>query len=223
MDARNQMLKLPEGLPMSRLSTCITFVLLYKVLSPCTKTQIPFAPHIVDLGDPVARDEFKKSGRRKFPVLRDEGRAVTVPESTAYTVPRAALPGPSKLIRGSGAGRPGAGGDRFYDLHLHVPMQKVVGDKLRPARCHDPLGVDQAWSNAHRIAHRGQRKWLPGVGPSGHFTMATARPVRHCLHESNDAAREGVSAVSAYLDRLTKRPLYARALTEAQPYLRVPR
>ena len=29
-------------------------------------------------------------------------------------------------------------------LHLHVPMQKVVGDKLRPADRHDPFGVDQA-------------------------------------------------------------------------------
>jgi glutathione S-transferase len=34
--------------------------------------------------------------------------------------------------------------DRFYDLHLHQHMQKVVGDKLRPDGKKDPFGVEEA-------------------------------------------------------------------------------
>ena len=34
--------------------------------------------------------------------------------------------------------------DRFYDHYVHHPMQKVVGDNLRPADKRDPFGVAQA-------------------------------------------------------------------------------
>lgn len=34
--------------------------------------------------------------------------------------------------------------DRFYDLHVHLLMQKIVGDRLRPADKKDPHGVEDA-------------------------------------------------------------------------------
>ena len=34
--------------------------------------------------------------------------------------------------------------DRFYDLYVHEPMQKIVTDKLRPAGKNDPHGVETA-------------------------------------------------------------------------------
>ncbi len=34
--------------------------------------------------------------------------------------------------------------DRFYDLYVQEPMQKVVTDRLRPAGAKDPFGVEQA-------------------------------------------------------------------------------
>ena len=43
--------------------------------------------------------------------------------------------------------------DRFYDLHLHDHMQKVVGDKLRPEGKKDPHGVENA-----RTAHHGRAR-----------------------------------------------------------------
>src|SRR5689334_9729328 len=43
----------------------------------------PFEPHIVDLGDERSSTEFKKIWPiGKFPVLHDEARNVTVPESS---------------------------------------------------------------------------------------------------------------------------------------------
>ena len=34
--------------------------------------------------------------------------------------------------------------DRFYDLYVHLPMQKIVGDRLRPQGKKDPHGVEEA-------------------------------------------------------------------------------
>src|SRR5437867_1668919 len=34
--------------------------------------------------------------------------------------------------------------DRFFDLYVHEPMQKVVTDRLRPAGKNDPHGVEVA-------------------------------------------------------------------------------
>jgi len=111
--------------------------------------------------------------------------------------------------------------DRFYDLHLHEPMQKIVGDKLRPADGHDPIGVDQAWAQlrtALRIAETdlATRHWAAG----DQFSMAdcAAGPPLFFTNLMMPLAKE-FPQVSAYLDRLTKRPSYARVLAEAQPYL----
>jgi glutathione S-transferase len=196
----------------------------HKVLIALYESAIPFSPHIVNLGDPVARDEFKKVWPfAKFPVLRDEERGRTVPESTGIIEYLAQhYPGPSKLIPGDPQlAAQARAADRFYDLHLHVPMQKVVGDKLRPANGHDPLGVEQAWEQmrtALRIAdsEMATRRWAIGE----HFTMAdcSAGPPLFFTNRMMPLAKE-FPHVSAYLDRLTKRPSYARALAEAQPYL----
>ena len=34
--------------------------------------------------------------------------------------------------------------DRFYDLYVNVPMQKIVTDRLRPPGKNDPHGVEEA-------------------------------------------------------------------------------
>ena len=31
--------------------------------------------------------------------------------------------------------------ERFYDLYVHDPMQRIVGDRLRPPEHKDPYGV----------------------------------------------------------------------------------
>jgi glutathione S-transferase len=196
----------------------------HKVLIALYENAIPFAPHVVDLGNPVARDEFKKIWPfARFPVLRDAARDRTIPESTMIIEYLARhYPGPSKLIPDDAelAGQARAG-DRFYDLLLHLPMQKVVGDKLRPADGHDPLGVDHAWEQmrtALRIAEgeMATRRWAIG----DHFSMAdcAAGPPLFFTNLMMPLADE-FPHVSAYLDRLMKRPSYARALAEAQPYL----
>jgi glutathione S-transferase len=111
--------------------------------------------------------------------------------------------------------------DRFYDLHLHDPLQKIVGDKLRPADGHDPIGVSDAkerMGTALRFADRemATRHWAVG----DLFSMAdcgAAAPL-FFINKVLPLAQE-FPHVSAHLERLMKRPSYARALVEAQPYM----
>jgi glutathione S-transferase len=196
----------------------------HKVLIALYENAIPFAPQVVDLGNPVERDEFKKIWPfAKFPVLRDAARGRTVPESTTIIEYLAQhYPGPSKLIPDDPElAAQARAGDRFYDLNLHLPMQKVVGDKLRPADRHDPVGVEEAWRQmrtALRIADNemATRRWAIGE----HFSMAdcAAGPPLFFTNLMLPLADE-FPHVSAYLDRLKKRPSLARVLAEAQPYL----
>jgi glutathione S-transferase len=196
----------------------------HKVLIALYENAIAFSPHVVNLGDRQARDEFEKVWPlAKFPVLRDAARGRTVPESTTIIEYLAQhYPGPVKLIPDDPeVAAQARAADRFYDLHLHEPMQKVVGDKLRPADRHDPFGVHRAREGMRTAlaladGEMATKRWAVG----DHFSMAdcAAGPPLFFTNRMMPLADE-FPHVSAYLDRLTKRPSYARALAEAQPYM----
>jgi glutathione S-transferase len=117
--------------------------------------------------------------------------------------------------------------DRFYDLHVHTHMQKIIGDRIRPADKKDPFGVEQARTAldvALGIAEQqlAARRWAAGDT----FTMAdcAAAPPRFYLDTAVAPLAPRFPALAAYLGRLKERPSYARALKEAEPYLHmVPR
>ena len=79
-------------------------------------------------------------------MLRDDARDRTIPESSIiieylgqhYPGRTQFIPGDAELARQTRFR------DRFFDLHVHVPMQKVVTDRLRPAGKNDPHGVEDA-------------------------------------------------------------------------------
>ena len=55
----------------------------HKVLIALYENGVPFVPQLVDLGDPTQRAEFLRVWPiGKFPVLRDEARGKTIPESS---------------------------------------------------------------------------------------------------------------------------------------------
>src|SRR6185437_1654542 len=100
-----------------------------KALIALYENGTPFTPHVVDLGDEAQSAAFRKIWPvRKFPVLRD-GETV-VPESTSIIEYLARhYPGPSKLVpRDPAAALAVRAQDRFYDLNIHLPMQKIIGD-----------------------------------------------------------------------------------------------
>jgi glutathione S-transferase len=194
-----------------------------KVLIALHENGTPFAPHIVNLGDEKSRAELVKFWPiGKFPVLRDEARDRTIPESTTIIeYLDLHYPGRTRLIPADpDLARQTRFHDRFFDLHLHVHMQTVVGDRLRPAGSKDPFGVEQARA---RIAtaygmidgEMASKVWAMGDA----FTMAdcAAAPA---LFYANLVVPFGDTHknVAAYFGRLLQRPSFARAVDEAKPY-----
>jgi len=196
-----------------------------KVLVALYENHTPFEGRIVDLGDPQASAEFKKIWPiGKFPVLRDRAKDRTIPESTIIIEYLAAhYPGRTELMpRNADLAWQTRLCDRFYDLCVNVPMQKIVADRLRPAGKTDPYGVDQAREQLRTayglIEHEMRtRTWATGDA----FTMAdcAAAPA---LYYANLVMPLGAYAnAAAYLERLMKRPSFARAVEEAEPYRRL--
>jgi glutathione S-transferase len=194
-----------------------------KVLVALYENDTPFEPHLVDLGDDASSAAFKKIWPiGKFPVLRDEARGRTIPESSIIIEYLAQhYPGNSRLVpEDADRARETRLSDRFYDLHVHVPMQKIVADRLRPPGKTDSFGVEQARAQLATAlgmldAEMATKTWAMGK----HFSMAdcAAAPA---LYYANLVAPFGAAHknVAAYFDRLLERPSFARAVREAGPY-----
>jgi glutathione S-transferase len=196
-----------------------------KVLIALYENDTPFTPQIVDLGNAAERAALLKLwGIGKFPVLRDEARDRTIPESSIIIeyldrhypgrtqfVPDADLAWQTRLC------------DRFYDLHVHEPMQRIVADRLRPAEKRDPFGVEEARARLQTAygmieQEMANRTWAMGEA----FTMAdcAAAPPLFFANLVMPFA-ETHKNVAAYFDRLKARPSYARVLKEAKPHLKM--
>lgn len=194
-----------------------------KVMIALYETGTPFTPHLVDFGDAGSRKAFLDIwpvGR--FPVLHDTNGDRTIPESNIIIEYLAQhYPGKTQLIPADpDLARQTRFRDRFFDLYVNVPMQKIVTDRIRPPGRNDPEGVEQARALLKTALDMideeiAKRTWAMG----DHFTMAdcAAAPALHYANRVSPLAATHEHA-AAYLDRLTNRPSYARALKEAEPY-----
>ena len=195
----------------------------WKVLIALYENETPFEPRLVDLSDERQRSEFfKLSPHGKFPLLHDTSTGRIIPESTIIIEYLAQLlPGPTALIPADhDAALEVRAQDRFFDQQLHEPMQKHVGDKLRPADKRDPYGVEQAHAQLEKAyglleASLATRTWAAGDS----FSMAdcAAAPALYYASLVHPITAE-YPQVSAYLERLKTRPSFARVLREAEPY-----
>lgn len=109
--------------------------------------------------------------------------------------------------------------DRFFDLYVMTPMQRVVFDALRPADDRDPSGVRQAREQLERAY-----AWLEQNLGSGAWACGEAFTLADCaaapslfyadwVHPMRDWPR-----VREYRARLLARTSFARAVDEARPY-----
>ncbi|MFY9686447.1 MAG: glutathione S-transferase family protein [Pseudolabrys sp.] len=196
-----------------------------KALIALYENGTPFTPHKVDLMDEKENAAFKRiSPVGKFPVLRDEKNGQTIPESTSIIEYLAQhYPGSVELVpKDADRALTVRAQDRFYDLNVHLLTQKVITDRLRPAGQNDIVGVAHARTLLQTVLgiidkDMAKKTWAAGET----FTMAdcAAAPA---LFYNNMAVKPLAGTfdnVAAYLDRLIKRPSYARALKEAEPFL----
>jgi glutathione S-transferase len=197
----------------------------WKALIGLYELGLPFEKHLVDLADDAARAAFVRLWPiGKFPVLRDEARGRTVPESSIvleYADGLAASPGVRRLIPADPQRAIECRlRDRLYDDYVHHPLQKLVNDRLRGDGEKDPVGVAQA--RAQIETAYGLLDGLHRTGPwalGDDFTLADCAAFPS-LHYANRIIPIGDrwGGLSAYLERLRRRPSVARVVDEAAPY-----
>jgi len=193
----------------------------WKALIALYENGTPFAANHVDLGNPAEREALLRlSPIGRFPVLEDAARGEVVPESSIIIeyLDRH-YPGRTRLIPlDPEAALQTRLRDRFLDLYIHLQMQKVVGDRLRPKGAKDPHGVDQARAQI-RKSYDILETLLTGSWATGEdFGLAdcAAAPALYYANKLEPFGARG--KLTAYLDRLKARPSFARVLKEAEPY-----
>lgn len=193
-----------------------------KVLIALYEIGVPFETHLVDLGNPDAAAELRALWPvGKFPVLVDSARNQAVPESSIIAeYVDLHYPGAAPLIPADLALRTRLA-DRFYDLYVHDPMQRIVGDRLRPEGKTDPHGVEgyrAALRKAYGMidADMADRTWAVGDV----FTLADCAAAPPLFFANKLVGFGAHRNLSAYFERLTQRPSVARTFAEAAPYLK---
>ncbi|WP_394824635.1 glutathione S-transferase family protein [Pendulispora albinea] len=199
-----------------------------KVLIALYELEVPFEQHVVDLMNPAAAAEhIARWPVGKMPLLHDGSNDRTLPESSII------IEYLDRHYSGKASGKapllPADTEralhvrlqDRFYDLYVQTHIQKIVGDRIRPAGASDPHGVDGAKTQlrtAYDMIERSMasQPWAAGAA----FTMAdcAAAPA---LFYANLVVPFGDTHpnAAAYLARLRERPSVARTFEEAKPYL----
>ena len=199
----------------------------HKVLIALYENGTPFTPKLVDLVDEGERAAFRKLWPiGKFPVLRDEARGETVPES-------------SVIIEYLDQHYPGK--TRFIPADARAGARDAIARPLlRPAspsaRCRRSSATgcgprarrtrmasrkrarDGRYGARHGRAGDGQPRTTWAMGEA--FTIADCAAAPALFYADKIAPFAGTHPnVAAYLDRLKQRPSYARVLQEAEPYL----
>jgi glutathione S-transferase len=195
-----------------------------KVVVALYENDTAFVPQMVDLANEASSAELKRLWPvGKFPVLHDSANDRTVPESSIiieYLDQH--FPGRTQFVPADAElARQMRFRDRFYDLHVQGPMQKIVGDRLRPAGKNDPFGVEDAKRQLAVACGMVEKDMATKTWAMGDaFTMADCAAAPALFYANMVMPlRDTYKNAAAYLDRLIARPSYARALEDAQPYL----
>jgi glutathione S-transferase len=195
----------------------------HKVLIALYENETPFTPNSVDLGNETERAALLKLWPiGKFPVLRDDAREQTIPESSIIIeyLDRH-YPGRTRFIpEDADRAREIRLRDRFYDLYVHEPMQRIVGDRLRPQGMKDPYGVEEAKARLRTSYGMIDQEMATGTWAMGEAFSLADCAAAPALFYANEVMPFGDTHqnVAAYFGRLKARPSYARVLKEAEPY-----
>jgi glutathione S-transferase len=197
----------------------------HKVLIALYESGIPFDNRIVDLGNEASRAELSGFWPLcKIPVMRDEARKMTVPEtSIMIEYAEQHYPGIARMLPSDAdACLQVRLWDRVFDHYVQEPMQKIVADRMRPEGSKDPAGVagaEKTLRTAYDMieSQLADRQWIVGNA----FSMAdcAAAPALFYAGTLVDFGGERPK-LRAYYQRLLARPSFARVLREAMPYFK---
>jgi len=180
-----------------------------KVLIALYENDTAFMYRELGTEDPAADVELKALWPlKRFPVLVDEGRTV-IEASIIIEHLMLRHPGPIRLLPEDPiAALEVRTMDRFFDNYVMTPMQKIVGDRIRPEGARDPHGVDES-----RELLDSAYRWLDGVMRDRTWAVGDAFSLADCaaapslfyadwVHE----IAEAFPAVRAYRRRRPQKP-----------------
>jgi len=194
-----------------------------KVLIALYENDTPFQPHIVDLANAASAAPLRKLWPiGKFPLLRDGARNRTIPESSLIIeyLDRH-YPGRTEFLSTDpDFAHEARMRDRFFDLYVAERVGKIVTDRLRPAQKSDAFGVEQAKAQLQTALDMVDRDMA-----TKHWAMGETFGMADCaaapaLFYADLVMPFGATHrnAAAYLHRLLRRPSFARAVQEAEPY-----
>jgi glutathione S-transferase len=197
-----------------------------KVLIALYESDTPFDRQIVELMSEQGRAEFLKLWPiGKMPVLRDEARNRMIPEtSVIIEYLQRFYPGRTAFIPDDVEQALHVRlRDRFFDFYVNDPMTKIVTDNLRPSGQSDGTGVAEAKARletAYGLIDKemATKPWACGEA----FSMADCAAAPALFYAEKVLPFRGRHPhLAAYFDRLSQRPSYARASSEAEPYMKM--
>ncbi len=200
----------------------------HKVLIALYEAGTPFTPVTVDLADPASAAPLLDMWPvGKIPVLHDAGRKQAIPETTIIIeYLQAHHPGAARLVPDDpDAAIQARLWDRFFDLYVSTPMQKLVFDSFRPPESHDTMGVDEAkglLATAYSMLEKqlDGRQWIAGAGAG--FTIAECSAAPALFFAETLVPFTGqYPKLTEYFDRLMVRPSVKRVYDEAKPWFRL--
>ncbi len=192
-----------------------------KVLIALYENDLPFELRLLSPEEEATGAEFQRlSPTGKMPLLLDGNRPV-IESSIIIEYLQQHHAGPVRLIpEAVEAALEVRMLDRSFDLYVMTPVQKAVGNRLRPEERRDAFGVEEAhallertyaWLN-ERLAGR---TWAAGDS----FSLADCAAAPALFYadwvKPIDTA---FGHLRAYRQRLLERPSFARAVDEARPY-----
>jgi glutathione S-transferase len=195
----------------------------HKVLIALYENGTAFHSETVDFSDTTSASALlERWPVGKIPVLHDDATGRVVPEtSIIIDYLQQTYPGPILLLPHDPEARLQTRlWDRFFDLYVSMPMQKIVTDRIRPEGRSDPHGVTDARAaldTAYAMIERqvSGQPWAIGEN----FTMADCAGAPALFFASIvHPFKTDQTLLREYLDRLLARPSVVRTLSEAKPF-----
>jgi glutathione S-transferase len=193
----------------------------WKALIALYERDVPFEAHVIgDAEDRARLAELWPAA--SIPVLVDEDTGLTLPESTTIIEYLDRFGDASPLVPADrDAALRARLWDRVLDGHVMTPMQKIVGDALRPEGGRDPHGVEQAHA-ALDAAYALLDRHLAGGGwmAGPEFTLAdcAAAPSLFYARVVHRWDEEALDSLTRYHAAVTARRSVARVIDEAREY-----
>jgi glutathione S-transferase len=191
----------------------------HKVLVALYENGTAFERRLINLGDEKDKAELLAvSPLGKFPVIRDHARQRDVAETSIIIeyLDHFFAGGRLLIPREWDDALQVRFWDRLFDNYLQLPMQHIVGDRMRGGGG-DVTKERTTLETAYRMIDRqlADSEWA--VGSS--FSMADCAAAPGLFYAGIvHPFPQGLGNLSAYFERLMARPSVQRVIVEAKPY-----